>query len=153
MNQWSKGSKGGEGKALSRILNREDFLYLLDLEVKRARRYQNFFCILLLKIHRIQEGDNVGDLKSCYQKLTNLLIEELRDSDILGSLKEDRLAVLLPYVDQSDGDQVKSRFHGDLQFCNFAGDGCEVTVDQISFPLDGTDSMDLMDKVLGTERA
>jgi hypothetical protein len=49
--------KVGEGE-LSRILNQEIFLYLLDLEVKRARRYQDFFCILVLNLNRIPSHDN-----------------------------------------------------------------------------------------------
>ena len=151
MNPPWEGSSEREGKAPGRILNREIFLYLLDLEVKRARRYKNFFCILLLKITPLSE-DNNGGLKSGYQKLTHLLEEEIRESDILGWLKEDRLAALLPYMDRSNGSCVKSRFESNLKYCNFADDGYEVVVDQICFPQDGTGSKDLMEKALGAER-
>ena len=46
-----------EGK-LNRILNRDRFYYFLDLEVKRSRRYQNFFCILILKLNHLATHDN-----------------------------------------------------------------------------------------------
>ena len=36
-----------------------------------------------------------------YQTLRRLLIEELRKSDILGSLGDDQLGVLIPYTDPS----------------------------------------------------
>ncbi len=43
------GVEKGEGE-FGRILKRDLFLFLLDLEVKRARRYQNFLSILIMKI-------------------------------------------------------------------------------------------------------
>jgi PleD family two-component response regulator len=140
--------KVGEGE-LSRILNQEIFLYLLDLEVKRARRYQDFFCILILNLNRIPSHDNGKGEEACYETLANLLIEELRDSDILGSLGEKRLAALLPYADSSAGGVAKSRFEGSLKYCDFESEGYKVMVDQICFPVDGTDIRDLMKKVVG----
>lgn len=138
-------------RELSRILNREIFLYLLDLEVKRARRYQDFFCVIILKLSRLPSHyDGKGQL-TCYQTLANLLVEELRDSDILGSLGETELAALLPYADSSAGDVAKSRFEGSLKFCDFASEGYEVAVGQVCFPMDGTDTSDLIKKVAGTD--
>ena len=140
----------GKGE-LNRILNQEIFLYLLDLEVKRARRYQDFFYVLILDLNRIPSHDNGKGEQSCFEMLTNLLIEELRDSDILGSLGEKRLAALLPYADSSAGDAAKSRFEGSLKYCDFKNAGYEVKVDQVCFPVDGTDINGLVKKVVGTE--
>src|SRR5512137_1800935 len=86
-NPWEKGAEMG----LSRILNREIFLYLLDLEVKRARRYQNFFSVLILKLVQLSSKDNGSRLQNCYNQLSHLLREEFRESDILGSLGENKL--------------------------------------------------------------
>jgi len=138
-----------EERELSRILSQEIFLYLLDLEVKRARRYQDFFCILILSLNRIPSHDDGKGEQTCYKTLANLLIEELRDSDILGSLGEKRLAALLPYADSSAGDVAKSRFEGSLKYCDFESEGFEVAIDQICFPIDGTDTIDLVKKVIG----
>ena len=38
------------GEGIDRILTREIFFYFLDLEVKRSRRYQNFFSILVVTL-------------------------------------------------------------------------------------------------------
>ena len=96
---WRLSFQRGPEEAFGRILNRDLFLFLLDLEVKRARRYQNFLCLLLLKIKQFSKEDNGGGLQACYQTLSNLLMEEIRESDIIGSLELDKLVVLLPYAD------------------------------------------------------
>ena len=136
----------------SRILNRDIFLYLLDLEVKRAQRYQDFFCILFLKLTQLANHNNGKGLQTCHQKLANLLTEELRESDILGSLEEDRLVALLPYANRSAGDFTKSRFEDSIKFYDFEVDGYEVSIDHICFPTDGTRSVDLIKKTSGPER-
>ncbi len=131
-----------------RVPNREMFLFMLDLEVKRAIRYQNFFCILKLKLTRLPDHENGKGLQACYQTLRHLLIEELRESDILGSLGDDQLGVLIPYIDPSAGCSARSRLEGSLKFYELKNEGYEVTIDQISFPIDGTNTPDLVRKLL-----
>ena len=69
-----------------RILNRDLFLFLLDLEVKRSRRYQNYLCLMFFKIKQFSGNGDGGGLQTCYQTLSNLLLEEIRESDIIGTL-------------------------------------------------------------------
>ncbi len=141
------------GEESTRILDREIFLYFLDLEVKRARRYQNFFSVLIVRLNQTSNRDDGRSLHSCYQKLSHLLIEDLRESEILGSLEEDRLAALLPYADFSAGASAKSRFEGSLKYLDFENEGYEVSIDQICFPMDGTDIADLTQRVMGRRAA
>jgi GGDEF domain-containing protein len=140
----------GEGTGLNRVVNQETFLYFLDLEVKRSRRYQNFFCVLILKFKETPEGNGGKRLQACYQRLTHLLRGEIRDSDILGALGEKKLAVLLPYADTSAGSCTRSRFENTLQFCDFRREGYQLVVEQVCFPGDGADTPDLIRKVVGT---
>ena len=137
---------------LNRILNREIFLYLLDREVKRGRRYQNFFCLLILELIHLSREDNRHGLWTCYKKLTDLLKEEFRESDLLGSLSENRLAVLLPYADLSAGGQAQSHFESRLKYYDFKSDGYEVKIDKICFPVDGTDVAGLGKKLMELEK-
>jgi len=147
--QFPKGPK----EVLGRILNRDLFIFLLDLEVKRARRYQNFLCLMLFKIKQFsQEGDG-GGLEACYRTLSNLLTEEIRESDIIGSFESDKLVVLLPYADVKAGAHVQSRFEAALKFYDFKNKGFEIMINQVCFPLHGADTTDLFKKALGTERA
>jgi hypothetical protein len=132
-----------------RMLNRDLILYLLDLEVKRGRRYQNFLSILILDLLALANGDGGGDLNTSYQMLTTLLTDEVRETDIFGALREDRVIVLLPYADLSAGNQAKSRFEGILKYYDFRSKGYEVKINQVSFPMNGTDTPELMQKVMG----
>jgi GGDEF domain-containing protein len=138
-------------EAFGRILNRDLFLFLLDLEVKRARRYQNFLCLMLLKIKQFSQEVDGGGLQACSRTLSDLLMEEIRESDIIGSLELDKLVVLLPYADVKAGTHVQSRFEDTLQYCDFKSKGFEIMIDQVCFPIHGTDTMDLIRKGLGEE--
>ena len=140
----------GKKAGLSRILNRDVFLSLLDLEVKRARRYQNFLCLMSLKIEQLANGANGANLQFCRRTLMNLLTEEIRESDIVGSLETNKMIVLLPYADAKSGAYVKSRFEDVLKYYDFKNNGFEIIVDQVCFPVHGTDTMDLIRKALGT---
>lgn len=134
-----------------RILNRDLFLFLLDHEVKRARRYQNFLCLIFFRIKQGSKDHNGGGLEACYQILSNLLKEEIRESDIIGSLELNQLIALLPYADAKAGDYVKSRFEDALKYYEFESKGFDITIDQVCFPVHGTNTMDLIKKVLGTD--
>ena len=136
---------------LGRILNKDIFIYLLDLEVKRARRYQNFLCLLLLNLEQFSKDNDGKSFQTCHQTLSNLLMEEMRETDLLGSLNGNKLVVLLPYADKSAGSNAKSRFEHILKYYDFKNKGYEVTIDQISFPMNGTDTIDLIKKALGAE--
>jgi hypothetical protein len=120
------------------FLNRGSFLRMLDLEIKRARRYQNSFCVLILKLSPVPGQEKGKGLQKCYHSLSIWLKGELREIDILGSLGDDQLAALLPYADLSGSRRVRSRLEGKLKNLDFRNDGYEVVIDQISFPKDGT---------------
>ena len=141
----------GNMASFGRILNRDLFIFLLDLEVKRARRYQNFLCLMLLKIQQSSKNNNGGDFNTCYETLSNLLKMEMRESDIIGSLGENKLVILLPYADPKAGNNAKSRFEDILKYYDFSSKGFEVMISQICFPRNGTDTMDIFKKVLETE--
>ena len=139
------------GAGIGRILSRSHFFHLLDLEVKRARRYQNFLCLLLVRLKRGSEGCDGSDFQTCSQLLNDLLTVELRESDILGALGEDRLVALLPYADDSAGGLAKSRFENILKYFSFDKKGFQVAVEQICFPINGADTIDLIKKTLSAE--
>jgi len=140
-------------ETFGRILNRDLFLFLLDLEVKRARRYQNFLCLMLLKIRQFsQEGDG-GGLQACNRTLSDLLAEEIRESDMIGSFELNKLVVLLPYADSKAGASVKSRFEDTLKYYDFKSKGFEIMINQVCFPVNGSDTLELVKKALGGESA
>ncbi len=149
-------SLGGEfskipTEAFGRILDRDLFFFLLDHEVKRARRYQNFLCLVLFKIKQAPQEDHGRGLNACYRTLSDLLIEEVRESDIIGSVALDKLIILLPYADLKAGARVKSRFEDVLKYYDFKSKGIEIMIEQVCFPVHGADMMDLFRKATGIE--
>ena len=144
MGNWRGEFPSGPEETFGRILNRDLFLFILDIEVKRSRRYQNFLCLVLFKIKGFsQEGDRQG-LQACSRTLSHLLTEEIRESDIIGSLESDKLVVLLPYADVEAGAHVKSRFEDALKYYDFKSKGVEIMIDQVCFPVNGSDTIDLI---------
>ena len=129
------------------ILNRDLFLYLLDLEVKRARRYQNFFCILKLKLVPLPGHEDDKELENSYCILRRLLTETLRDSDILGSLENYQLAVILPYADPENSHHVRLRFESMLAHYDLKKESYSISIHETCFPRDGTVPADLIPKV------
>jgi len=69
-------SKEGTGLEPNRILNKDLILFLLDLEVKRGRRYQNFLSILILDLIAVSNGDGGGDFESSYEMLSTVLMDK-----------------------------------------------------------------------------
>ena len=133
---------------IGQIHSRESFLSLLDKEVKRARRYQNFFCILNLTLSELPNSNNGSGLQTCVQALIHFLGGELRKSDIIGFLAEHQLAVILPYIGVNSARHAQSRFKDGLKYYDFRKEGCEVKIDRICFPIDGLNTTDLIEKVM-----
>jgi hypothetical protein len=75
-------------------------------------------------------------------------MEETRESDIIGSLELDQLAVLLPYADMKAGAYVKSRFEDALKYYDFKSRGIEIMINQVCFPVNGSDTTDLIEQAL-----
>jgi len=136
---------------LGRILNEETFFYFLEMEIKRSRRYQNFFGVLVLRFYQFFGKDKSGGLLNCYNHLTQLMRGEFRESDILASVGENRLVALFPFADESDLSHVRSRLETTLEYCNFKKQGYEVRIDQLCFPMDETDSRILIRKITGID--
>ncbi len=134
-----------------RILNRDVFFRLLDLEVKRARRYQNFFSLLIMRLKGLTDRMESGALQDCYQKLCGLLSSELRANDILGALDRDKVVALLPYADTMAADSVKSRFEGNFKYFSFYDEGFEIEMKRFCFPVDGADTGDLIQRLIGAQ--
>lgn len=149
MEAWQRGER-----MVERVLDRNLFFFLLDHEVKRARRYQNYICLLHLKLEKVSEAESSGQLKTCHETLGDLLSVEMRDSDLLASLGEDGWLVLLPYADLQTGNRAKSRFEEILKYFDFQKRGFDIAIHPWVFPAHWTDTQDLFHQLLprGAER-
>ena len=127
------------------MLDKDQFIYFLDHEVKRAHRYQNFFCLLTLKFQVLSDDFKDG-LKVHYQRIRDLIVEEARESDLIGLLDENRIAIFLPYASSVEGDQAKSRLEDILKYHDSENKGYKVMIQNICFPIDGTYTAGILEK-------
>jgi hypothetical protein len=71
-------------------------------------------------------------LEAYYQTLSDLIMEEIHESDIIGSLELDKLVVLLPYADVKTGTHVQSRFEDALKFYDFKSKDFEILINTVT---------------------
>jgi len=135
-----------EGLGIRRVNTKETFIYLLDLEIKRSRRYQEFLCIIEVKLIRSVRVPQGVAIEQCFKKLKDALAKETRATDVVGVLEENTIGILLPYADPESSALAESRFKGFLQPYDFEGRGCEVQMKRLCYPSDGTNTMDLIEK-------
>jgi GGDEF domain-containing protein len=137
----------GTDTMTTQIMNKEFFLNTLDLEIKRAMRYRDFFSILKLKLAPLPGSENSDEARTCWQTMREFLAAELRESDILSFFGDDQWAVIIPYADLPAVGRLRSRLLESLQYCDFEKKGYKVSTDVISFPIDGTNTADLLGKL------
>ena len=129
--------------AFGHVFNRQSFLFLLDLEIKRARRYQNYLSLLSLTFDHLNpswENPSVS-LKT----LVNLLRDELRETDVFGQGgAANRLLVMLPHVDLTGAHNVRQRLEQILQDYGFGAKGLAIQMAEVCFPNHATNIDDLL---------
>ncbi len=132
-------------RVAERWLDKDQFIYFLDHEVKRSHRYQNFFCLLVFKFQPLSD-DSKELLKVHHEKIRDSIVEEVRESDLIGLLDENRMVIFLPYADAAAGEQAKSRFEDTLKYHEFENKGNGVTIQKVCFPIDGTYIAGILEK-------
>lgn len=97
--------------------NRRHFLDLAALEVKRSRRHDSPFAVLLMDIDHFKSvndsyGHDVGD--EVLKKLVECSLRELRETDSFGRFGGEEFVALLPQTDQEGALQVCERLKDQL---------------------------------------
>ena len=129
--------------AFGHVFNRQSLLFLLDLEIKKAQRYQNYLSLLSLTFDHLNpslgENPNIS-----FKTLANLLKDELRDTDVLGQSAANRLLVILPYADMTGAHNVRNRLEQILQDFGFGQKGANIEITEVCFPTHATNIDDLL---------
>jgi diguanylate cyclase (GGDEF)-like protein len=99
---------------LTNLYNRRRFERFLDFEVKRGRRHDFTFCVVLLDMDNFKHindtfGHPIGDL--ALREIGILLQEQLRGSDILARLGGDEFAIILPDTSPDQGLATANKLH------------------------------------------
>ena len=132
----------------ARIKNKNTFVYFLDMEVNRARRYRDFFSIILLRLMKPACHPQDATMEAACNKLKEVLAQEARETDILGTMGEDEIAILLPYANAESAELAQHRFNDLLASYVIVNEGPEINFKRVCFPSDGTTGVDILKKML-----
>jgi diguanylate cyclase (GGDEF)-like protein len=129
------------------IVNPDLFRYLLDLEVKRATRYSYFFSLLLIEVDQSHDGLKYHDT------ISRLIMDEIREVDIVGKIESDRFSALLQAETkpaQSISERIKNRVLNYSFMNEESNEKQEVTISigGVCFPTHGVNSSELTSQAI-----
>ncbi|MBU1155560.1 MAG: diguanylate cyclase [Proteobacteria bacterium] len=131
---------------LTGIANRRQFMYTASLEAKRARRYGNSISLINVDVDEFKTvndslGHHAGDL--VLRKLTQLISQELRDSDLFGRVGGEEFAIILPETGLQAAVEVADRLRVRVQSHTFKAEGrhiaCTISLGVAAFDPESDD--------------
>lgn len=93
----------------SKLLTPGAFEFVLDSELKRAVRSQNFLTLVVIEAAREWEGMMVTADDGTVQEVASLVGKEVRDTDLLGHTERGTLALVLLDADFEHSTRVIER--------------------------------------------
>lgn len=138
-------SRRGNMMVAGHIFARETFLLFLDFEIKRARRYQNFFSVVRFELSG--GGGGAGSQTKSLKSLVKLLRGEVRETDVLGQTKKNEIMIILPYCDSSGADVVNTRLNGLIRDFHFGKEEFKIDSGLVCFPVEATDMTEILNRL------
>ena len=93
----------------SRLLKAPAFEFVLDGEMKRAVRSQNYLTLVVLETRREWDGMTVTADDGTLDEVARIIGHEVRDTDLLGSTETGLLSLVLLDADYENGTKVIDR--------------------------------------------
>ena len=93
----------------TRFLTPHAFDFVLDSELKRAVRSQNFLTLIVLEARREWEGLMVDADEGTVTEVAQVVGHEIRDTDLLGSVESGKLSLVLLDADYENSRKVIDR--------------------------------------------
>ena len=123
-----------------RVLTPEAFDFVLNNELKRAARSQNFLTLLLMQasISGAPNGGN-GDRDRLVRHLAGLVSREVRETDLLSETEKGRLSIVLLDADLQNSLLVLERLMSRFQHYEF-GKKVDIEVGAACCPTHGADA-------------
>ena len=129
--------------AFGNVFNRQSFLFMLNLEIKRAQRYRDYLSLVSLTFGHLDPLPEKSPTIS-FKTLANLLKDTLRDTDIIGQSGRNQLLVMLPYADMAEVTRVRERLEKTLHDYGFRRKGFTIEISEVCFPTHATNVDDLL---------
>jgi hypothetical protein len=93
----------------SRLLKQHAFEFVLDGELKRAVRSQNFLTLVTLETNREWDGMTVTADEGTVEEVAEIVRHEVRDTDVLGFTSQGLLSLVLLDADFDSSAKVIDR--------------------------------------------
>lgn len=93
----------------SRLLTPNAFEFVLDGELKRAVRSQNFLTLVTLETNREWDGMSVTADEGTVEEVAEIVRHEVRDTDVLGYTNQGQLSLVLLDADFNNSTKVIDR--------------------------------------------
>lgn len=113
---------------VTHTLDREAFEYLLNLEVKKAARYLYFFSLMVLQKDKISKDFSPSEEDILISKLAAIVKEEVRTTDIIGRIGNDKFFLILDQADFQSSYKVGGRINDRIEHYAFKTDGHTVSM-------------------------
>ncbi len=150
MERLSRGQEYYMFDKVTHTLDREAFDYLLNLEVKKAARYLYFFSLLVLQKDKLTKNFSNLEEDILIRKLAAIVKEEIRTTDIIGRIGNDKFFLLLDQADFQSSFKVAGRINERIENYAFRTDGHIVSMTTsigiACFPTHGSDIVTLRHK-------
>jgi hypothetical protein len=128
----------------------EIFDLILEMELKRSLRYQNFISLLLIEANPRVTAARVEDNSTLSEKMAALIRKELRESDIIGTYDRNTVRVILLYSDERVAGKIADRLR--IWMSNYfgvEGNHSNVSLGDACFPSQANDLGGLYRKASG----
>jgi Diguanylate cyclase, GGDEF domain len=93
----------------SKLLTPGAFQFVLDSELKRAVRSQNYLTLVTVEASREWEGMTVTADDGTLHEVAQLIVREVRDTDLIGHTDRGTLALVLLDADYEHSERVINR--------------------------------------------
>ena len=103
----------------SRVLTPHAFEFVLDGELRRAVRSQNFLTLVVLETRREWEGLEVTADDGTVEEVATVVGREVRDTDVLGKTEKGTLSLVLLDADFESSTRVIDRLVSRIDHYDF----------------------------------
>ena len=131
----------------SRILTPGAFEFVLDAELKRAVRSQNFLTLVVIEASREREGMTVTADDGTLQEVAQIIGKEVRETDLIGHTETGTLSLVLIDAGFEHSSSVINRLMSRIEHCEFPT-ALRLAVGAACYPTDAVDAESLKRQAL-----
>lgn len=131
----------------SRLLKENAFEFVLQGEMKRAVRSQNFLTLVVLETQREWDGMTVTADDGTLDEVAHIIGHEIRDTDLIGSTETGLISLALLDADYENGTRVIDRLVQRIDHYEFATP-LRISVGAACYPTHAVDPESLKQQAL-----